>query len=248
MAPSYRTGYEGMAPAIQGAFDTYYRRKEGQRERKFQGEQAGLDREAAMARIMADIQGQKDVKGIPTTHITKVTGASSVESALYGDIATTIDAKVEELLPLIQSAENYDDFIAKSEISAMFPDKLDKDEFTWLQQNRAAAAQYLKRNIAEYSIPRSNLVEAQEMELKKYLGELKYLDRVDWTPYYEWYDEQEGIKTKKKEIKEKRAEPLLKSEFGDTSIYPEARVPKKSSQQDYDQLLESLTERQRGGH
>lgn len=52
---SFRTGYEGLAPAIQGAFDTYYRRKEGQRGRKFAGEQAGLDREARMKELQKRI-------------------------------------------------------------------------------------------------------------------------------------------------------------------------------------------------
>ncbi|KKL25249.1 hypothetical protein LCGC14_2407200, partial [marine sediment metagenome] len=53
--PSFRTGYEGLAGAVQGAFDTYYRRKEGRKGREFAGEQAGLDREARMKELQKRI-------------------------------------------------------------------------------------------------------------------------------------------------------------------------------------------------
>ena len=52
---SFRTGYEGLAGAVQGAFDTYYRRKEGRKGREFAGEQAGLDREARMKELQKRI-------------------------------------------------------------------------------------------------------------------------------------------------------------------------------------------------
>jgi len=48
---SFRTGYEGLSQAIQGAFDTYYRRKEGQEERKFKGEQGEKDRALRLKEI-----------------------------------------------------------------------------------------------------------------------------------------------------------------------------------------------------
>ena len=53
--PSYRTGTENLAGGIQAAFDTYYRRKEGQKGREFAGEQAGLDREARMKELQKRI-------------------------------------------------------------------------------------------------------------------------------------------------------------------------------------------------
>ena len=250
---AFRTGYEGLAGAVQGAFDTYYRRKEGQEERGASMERLRIQLDAAKkegdTQRAFEIQQQinehtraKELKGMPS--IVEHKGATDAKSAMYGDIATTIDGRVEDLLPILQSAEDYDDFIEKSGISSMFPDKLDKDEFTWLQQNRTAAAQYLKRNIAEYSIPRSNLVKAQQQELTAYLGDLGYTQRVDWTPYYEWYDEQQGLKAEKKAIKDKRADPLKKSELGEVPLYPKPYEPTIKSQSDFEEKLKSIQERQ----
>ena len=84
MAPSFRTGYEGMAPAIQSAFDSYYRRKEGQESRKFQGEQATLDRTAAMDRLKAELKSRgevsKDEIAAADARLTKELNANVIEN------------------------------------------------------------------------------------------------------------------------------------------------------------------------
>ena len=233
---SFRTGYENLPAAISDAFKTYWGRKEGQKGREHELEMQKRRLEAALeeAKVQRDFEKaeriekqiheldlqtkgfaqEKTLKGMPS--IVEHKGATTAQGAMYGDVATGIDTKVGELLPILIGAENFDDFLDKSQGRAFFTDRLDKDQFQFLQQNSVAAEQYLKRNIAEYTIPRSQFDKAQQQELKKELSSLGYLERVDWTEYYAMLREKEEIGAEKKKIKEER---LKKFETSEKKIY-----------------------------
>lgn len=233
---SFRTGYENLPAAISDAFKTYWGRKEGQkgREHDLEMQRRRLDAALKEAKARRDFEAAEriekqiheldlqkkgagyaeELKKIPSTIEHK--SAIDAQGAMYGDIATGVDTKVGELLPILIGAENFDDFLDKSQGRAFFTDRLDKDQFQFLQQNSVAAEQYLKRNIAEYTIPRSQFDKAQQKELEKELRSLGYLERVDWTEYYAMLREQEEIGAEKKKIKEER---LKKFETSEKKIY-----------------------------
>jgi len=176
---SFRTGYEGLSQAIQGAFDTYYRRKEGQEERGSREEM--LKKQIASAenegdkdranRLKIEMEGIKAGKYEHDPSMTALKNSMMTQDrerrlgVLQDQIKYKVDLAMEKVITEMSDNEGWT-YKKMSEWAEVPATKLEKWEQANLSKDEDLAYDYIRKRITEQAI-REAITAPENSEFKK---------------------------------------------------------------------------------
>lgn len=213
---SFRTGYEGLAGAVTSAFDTYWRRKEGQKGRDAQLErlQKQLDAAKAEGNTQREADLQKQIQDRLFVTSERVAGETAdielkkipsivehrgqtPESARFEGITEAITTDVNALKSMVDNFETWKKFYDESGIQQFDPDILTEDQFNYIKQNTKVKQDYLRKQITDHRV---NIItmDAERTAAEEYFNRIGWTNPVDWSGIEAYIEDDketgEGIK------------------------------------------------------